>query len=152
MAGLQFDFSNKKGLRPSKKTRDNVNYTYRDINTTAFVVDRNDNLSVGSSQYDLAAVRQSLRNIFSFRNGENILDPEFGIGQVYAMLYTTFDKYTTEKMLKTIRTIVSEYEPRVEIISIPTEYDEDKNEYHLTVNYYVPSLMETATMEVYLSN
>lgn len=67
------------------------------------------------------------------------------------MLYTTFDKHTTEKMLKTIRNIISTYEPRVEIISIPTEYDEDKNEYKLTVNYYVPSLMESATTQIYIS-
>lgn len=67
------------------------------------------------------------------------------------MLYTTFDKHTTEKMLKTIRNIISTYEPRVEILSIPTEYDEDKNEYKLTVNYYVPSLMESATTQIYIS-
>lgn len=79
------------------------------------------------------------------------MTPNFGIGQVYEMLYTTFDKHTTEKMLKTIRNIISTYEPRVEILSIPTEYDEDKNEYKLTVNYYVPSLMESATTQIYIS-
>lgn len=149
MSGIKFDFSKKKFLQSTKKIRDNAaEYTYRDICAARI---REDGKEGPASKMDMEAIRQSLHNILTFRRGENILDPEFGIGQVYEMLYTPFDKHTTEKMLKTIRQIVATYEPRVEIVSIPTTYDEDKNEYRMTVNYYVPSLMQSATMEVQLN-
>ena len=56
------------------------------------------------------------------------------------MLYSPYDKYTTQKMINSIKDIISTYEPRIEIISVPTEYDEDKHEFILTVNYNIPTL------------
>ncbi len=56
------------------------------------------------------------------------------------MLYSPYDKYTTQKMINSIREIISTYEPRIAIISVPVEYDEDKHEFTLTVNYNIPTL------------
>lgn len=158
MANLVFDFSKRDIIQSTKSERDNSeHFLYKDINTSNifYKSDRftgKDTIKEGgSSHYDANAIKNALTNILNFKSGENILDPEFGIGDVYQMLYTPFDKHTTEKMLKTIRSIIGRYEPRIEIISIPTEYDPDKQEFCMTINYFIPSLSINDTMKYYLS-
>lgn len=157
MSNLTFDFSVNEAIQPTKELQDNSkNFTYRDIATNKIYL-KSDKITGDEyiresdpSLYDAAAVKNALNNILNFKFGENILDPEFGIGDIYQMLYTPFDKHTTEKMLKTIRKIIANYEPRIEVISIPTTYDEDKQEFHMTINYYIPSLLINDTLEYFL--
>lgn len=141
---INFDFSTEQILHPNGS---NITpFVYKDIGTAniryyedpiteqAHIDDR------GSSNIDANAIKASLTNILNFRNGERILDPEFGIGQVYQMLYTPFDKHTTQKMIQIIKNVISRYEPRIDVIEIPTSYNEDKLEYTMTIKYYIPSL------------
>lgn len=146
MASIKFDFSKNAKLGKSKNQVDNTShYKYRDINTKDIVLSKDhitdvETIHSSGSNFDKDAVKEALHNILTFRNGEDILDPDFGIGEIYQMLYTPFDKHTTEKMLKTIREIIRKYEPRINVISIPTEYSEDTNTFSMTIFYEIPEL------------
>lgn len=56
------------------------------------------------------------------------------------MLYSPFDKYTTQKMLKILRSIIATYEPRIQVIEIPTVYSEDSQTFSMTIKYFIPAL------------
>lgn len=155
MANITFDFSNESIVHPQGKA---TSFVFKDIGTANFryKVDRvtkaESVIDTNSSNIDKDAVRASLNNILNFRSGDKILDPEFGIGRVYEMLYSPFDKYTTQKMIKTLKEIVASYEPRIEIISMPVAYDEDKQEFSITINYYIPALAMNDTYQIQLSH
>ena len=146
MAVIKFDFSKDAKLaRDQAQKANTTDYTFRDINTTGMTTSTDkftgkESAHVIDSNFDRNAVKAAIHNILTFRGGEAVLDPEFGLGPIYQMLYTPFDKHTTEKMLKTIREIIGKYEPRVEIVSIPTEYDEDTHTFSMTVHYIIPEL------------
>lgn len=146
MASIKFDFSINSKLNRSKDKIDNSsNYKFRDINTSNMILEVDkitgaEKVHVSESSLNKEAIKSALRNLFSFKGGEDVLDPEFGIGPVYQMLYTPFDKHTTEKMLKTLRDIIAKYEPRIKVESIPTTYDEDSNTFSMKINYIIPDL------------
>lgn len=150
MANISLDFSAnaifKKGEDSFRK------YTYRDIGTQnirsykdpvtgQFSLD-----DVNTSNYDEAAVKQSLINLFSFRPGEEILQPEFG-NELYRYLYQPVINFTTDKIVRTIKQMIEKWEPRIQIIDIPIEADEDQQCYYIQLKYVIPTLQkETSIM------
>ena len=157
MSVIKFDFSRDAKFGKNEKQKANTsNFTFKDINTSQMTLHedkftKQEIAKISDPNIDRNAVKAAIHNILTFRGGEAVLDPAFGLGEVYQMLYTPFDKHTTEKMLKTIREIVGKYEPRVEIISIPTTYDEDKNEFLMKVIYRIPELAVEDTYELVLA-
>ena len=152
--GLSFDFSNESVVHP--KGKENIPFVYKDIGTSNMrycedgktgVATVND---VGSSNTDADAVRAALLNILNFRAGDEVLDPEFGIGKVYQMLYTPYDKYTTQKMINTLKDIIAKYEPRIQVTSMPVTYSEEDQEFTLTINYVIPELAMADTLQMTL--
>lgn len=73
-----------------------------------------------------------------FKTGESPLLPEFGVGQLYEYLYSINDKYTKEKFSKTLESILTTWEPRINIISLPVKTDE--NSITIIINYFIPLL------------
>jgi phage baseplate assembly protein W len=142
---ITFDFSPREINFSTPTSLENAkNYVYRDINTSSFLLKEEFNKEIvfppDNSVFDLAAIKNSINNILNFKRGEAILKPEFGLSDIYEYLYSPFDKHMTQKMIKTVRDILTKWEPRIEIVSIPTTYNEDKQEYVMTINYFVPSL------------
>mgnify|MGYP003571242717 CR=1 FL=1 len=126
MANLSFDFSNNAVFNRDKDTK---TYIYRDIGTENFQLVRRPTenfsdkqtlklYSVNTSNFDEQAVKSALNNIFKFRLGEEILEPMFG-NDLYRYLYEPMNKYTAEKISKTIRQMIGAWEPRINIIDIP---------------------------------
>lgn len=136
MANINFDFSNRELNVSGKNVTDTKTYIFRDINTSDFIIKTKDNneyvKSSSTSFYDKSAVKNALNNILHFKTGEAILEPEFGIGAIYDYLYTPFDKYTTQKIIKTLTDILTRWEPRIQITSMPTSYNEDTHEFFIT--------------------
>jgi phage baseplate assembly protein W len=153
MANIKFTFSNKKVLNQTNVT----NFKFKDIGTSNILLkyDRHNNKYVindqNTSNVDVDAIKASLANILNFRNGESILDPEFGLGRVYELLYSPFDQYVSQKLIAALREILETYEPRIVIQSLPTIYSEDKGEYYVTINYIIPALNISDKYEVTLS-
>ena len=154
MGNISFDFSKESIVHPAGK--ENISFIYKDVGTDNMHYhedERTGKITVddtNSSKINADAVKSALTNILSFKTGERVLDPEFGIGKIYQMLYTPFDKYTTQKMINTIKDIIGKYEPRIEITSMPVTYNEDNQEYCMTINYIIPELLIEDTLEISL--
>lgn len=99
-------------------------------NFNTFKVERNVNVD---------AVRNAVRNIFTWLPGERILDPEFG-NTVIRHLYNGINTYNSEQIVAEINRLVEKYEPRAEIDSIINEnrvQDTENNTIELKIVWHV---------------
>lgn len=93
---------------------------------------------------DIAAIQNSLKNIFTWIPGERILLPEFG-SQLRKLLYEGITDYNVERIAAEIRRSISEWEPRVsvqDIVNVSTVNDTEDNTVHLQVLYTIPGLTD----------
>ena len=93
---------------------------------------------------NVQAIINSLHNIFTWRPGERILNPEFG-SRLYTLLYEGITPETEERIASEIHSCVSEWEPRIsitEIRDISTTDDTENNTIHLEVVFTIPSLTD----------
>ena len=140
---LKLDFTTRSITNHSKNVK---NHIYMDIGTSNFkllknrITDAETILDSNTTNFDKAAIKTSLNNILHFKTGDSPLLPEFGIGQLYELLYSVNDKYTLEKITKTIKSIITTWEPRISIISLPIKNEDSIVE--ITINYAIPTLNE----------
>lgn len=89
--------------------------------------------------YDIDAISNSLRNLFTTTPGDKILNPEYGLD----LRKYIFEPATIE-MANSIRgeifTQVARYEPRVTLKSVNITILEDVNEYDITIYMDIPYL------------
>lgn len=93
---------------------------------------------------NVRAVRNSLRNIFTWIPGERVLLPEFG-SKLHTLLYEGITPVTEERIVAEIRSCVTEWEPRatiVEIRNVSTIDDTEDNVIHIDVVFTIPSLSD----------
>lgn len=143
MANISFDYS--ANLVFNKEEDSFRKYTYRDIGTNNIrsyqdpITKQKKIIDIDTSNYDSDAVKQSLKNLFSFKPGEQILQPQFG-NELYRYLYEPVISFTTEKIARTIKQMVERWEPRIQILDIPIEADEQQQCYYIQLNYFIPTL------------
>ena len=145
----------------TNKSRKVIPETYRDISMIAKqhhsddVVTKIDEFGEIISQHiisntkytiekhvDIDAVKNSIRNIFTWIKGERVLDPEFGTN-IRAYLYNPIDSYNTEQVIAEIQNAMKKYEPRAEIdkiTNISTVDDTENNTIELEVVWHVVGL------------
>lgn len=90
------------------------------------------------ANYDVNAVKQGLKNIFTWRRGQRILDPLFG-----NVIYEFVDEPINEITLKNLRAAVLKmlaYEKRIEILSLELTPVEDQNSIYILLKYLIPKL------------
>ena len=117
---------------------------YKDVNMQSIY--SNDELTLSKWKVDksvnVQAVFNSLRNIFTWNQGERILLPEFG-SRLHMLLYEGITPMTEEAIIAEIRSCVSEWEPRIQITSIvnaSTIEDTEDNVIHIQVMFIIPAL------------
>ena len=88
---------------------------------------------------DVAAIENSLQNLFSTRPGQRILYPEYGMNLDY-YLFQPISQQAGEMIGNSILNEVSKYEPRVTIISINVIAQPDNNQYIITIYMNIPVL------------
>lgn len=97
-----------------------------------------------SKSVNIQAVKNSIRNIFTWIPGERILLPEFG-SKLYMLLYEGITQITEERIISEIRQCMTEWEPRasiVEIRNVSTVDDTEDNVIHIDVVFTIPSLSD----------
>lgn len=154
MANKSFDFSAnaifKKGEDSFRK------YTYRDIGTNNIrsykdeVTDQLKIIDIDTSNYDDGAIKQSLRNLFNFRPGEEILQPEFG-SELHRYLYQPIMSMTADKIVRTIKQMLERWEPRIQVLDIPIEADEEEQCYYVQIKYLIPTIQEESSIMMNLN-
>lgn len=141
---LRIDFTTRSVIKQANTVK---NHIFMDIGTENFKLIKNniteeEHISdSNTTNFDKNAIKTSLNNILHFRTGDNPLSPEFGVGQLYELLYSVNDKYTIEKISKTMRAILTTWEPRISIINMPIEHDDTS--ISITINYTIPALNDT---------
>lgn len=141
MANIVFQFGDVKQAGSQKKLP--ALEKYKDISMDAKPTINNgkNSFSVDKS-INVKAVRNSLRNIFTWVPGERILMPEFG-SRLYTLLYEGITKLTEEQIIAEIRGCVTEWEPRaqiVDIINASTIDDTEDNTIKIDIVFTIPSL------------
>ena len=130
------------GQIDTSSANDGANYSlnvYKDVSMESiYVVDK---FKV-SKLVNAIAVKNSLKNIFTWIPGERILNPEFG-SRLYMLLYEGITPLTEERIVAEIRHCVSEWEPRASIVNIynaSTIEDTEDNTIHIEVTFTINGL------------
>lgn len=86
---------------------------------------------------DENAIKRSLLNLFSYRKGEKFFNASFGSG-IPDLLFEPFD-YATAGSIKTeVQNLIDLYEPRVNLIEVVVNLNEDEYQYDIQVIYSIP--------------
>jgi phage baseplate assembly protein W len=146
MANLKVDLSLNKFWQKDENVK---TYTYKDLGTDNFYLVTKSNGSyesdsvslydINTSVYDERAIENSLNNIFNFRLGQEVLAPEFG-SDLHRYLYEPINKFTADKINRTIRQMLEQWEPRIEVLDIPIIGVEEECAYYITIKYFIPAL------------
>lgn len=125
-----------KHFSPKIKTIENIN------GSTTEILPSNQNNFLINKNVDIDAVKNSIRNIFTWIKGERVLDPEFGTN-IRAYLYNPIDSYNTEQIIAEVQNAMKKYEPRAEIDKISnvgTLDDLENNTIELEVIWHITGL------------
>ena len=85
---------------------------------------------------DIKAVKRSIRNLVLLNYYEKPFHPEIS-GGVREMLFENMTPITSFIIAKKIEDVIENYEPRAKLIGVRASPDLDRNEYEVTVEFYV---------------
>ena len=97
------------------------------------------------------AIARAVRNIVLTTPGEKFFDPDFG-SSVGEILFENVDDITAVSIKDEIKSSLSNYEPRVELIDVEVDPNFDENQFDVLITYRIigvdipPSQLEFALL------
>jgi phage baseplate assembly protein W len=91
------------------------------------------------TDFDEHAIANSLRNLFSTRPKQRLLDPEYGL-DLSQFLFENANEYTARLIGRKIEQGIRKYESRVTLKFVEVVVDEEYNSYDISLNLTIPSL------------
>ena len=85
---------------------------------------------------DFTAVKRSVRNLILTNPYEKPFHPEIGSG-VRDMLFEPMSALTAHVLTRQIENVIENFEPRAKIIGVSAQPNLDRNEYQVTINFFV---------------
>ena len=85
---------------------------------------------------DIQAVKRSIRNLVLTNHYEKPFHPEIGSG-VRGILFEQMTPLTAHILTKKIEDVIENFEPRARLISVWALPNLDRNEYEVTIEFYV---------------
>ena len=85
---------------------------------------------------DIQAVKRSVRNLVLLNHYEKPFHPEIGSG-IRDMLFENMSSITAFVLSKKIEDVIENFEPRVKLISVRADPNLDRNEYEVTIEFFV---------------
>ena len=85
---------------------------------------------------DIAAVKRSIRNLVLTNHYEKPFHPEIGSG-VRDMLFEPMSALTAHVLTRKIEDVIENFEPRAKVIGVLAQPNLDRNEYRVTINFFV---------------
>jgi len=85
---------------------------------------------------DIAAVKRSVRNLVLLNYYEKPFHPEIGSG-IRDMLFENMSNMTAFILARKIEDVIENFEPRVRLISVRADPNLDRNEYEVTIEFFV---------------
>jgi phage baseplate assembly protein W len=116
--------------------------------------DSNLTRSGGSSDiktdFDENAIANSLRNLFSTRPKQRLLDPEYGL-DITQFLFENANEFSARLIARRIDQGIRKYEPRVVINNITVIVEEEFNRYNISINLRIPTLSKDVIYQSIIS-
>ncbi len=97
--------------------------------------------------YDLDAIKNSVKNLFTSFPGDKILNPEFGLN-LNQFLFRATSKDTANLIGQLINREIKKQEPRVIPERISVEAEIDQQQYNITLLLSVPFINNNETFEL----
>ena len=100
---------------------------------------------VNPLNYDLislkneAAIARSLRNLVLTSKGERLFNQNLGSG-VNRLLFDNVDFLSADDIETEIENVINNYEPRVRLIEVIVNPDEDNHNFNVTINYFIQGI------------
>ena len=85
---------------------------------------------------DIKAVKRSIRNLVFLNHNEKPFHPEIASG-VRDMLFELMTPVTAQILARKIEDVIQNFEPRARLISVTALPNLDRNEYEVTIEFYV---------------
>ena len=102
-----------------------------------------------SRRYDENAVKASLRNLILTSNYERPFHSELG-SQVRALLFEPATPMTRALLERSIEDLISNYEPRVQLISVQANISDDNNAVYVRVEFKIVNTERPLTLDIAL--
>ena len=109
---------------------------YKDI---ALSFERNSNTKDVIIKKDIAAVKQSVKNLILTNHFERPFHPEIG-SNVTAILFEPMSPITANILTRTISECINNFEPRARLVSVIANPNLDRNAYEVTISFYVVNI------------
>ena len=85
---------------------------------------------------DVKAVKRSIRNLVLLNHYEKPFHPEIASG-VRDMLFELMTPVTAQILARKIEDVIQNFEPRARLISVTALPNLDKNEYEVSIEFYI---------------
>ena len=85
---------------------------------------------------DIQAVKRSVRNLVLLNHYEKPFHPEIGSG-IRDMLFENMSTMTAIILARKIEDVIENFEPRVRLSSVRADPNLDRNEYEVTIEFFV---------------
>tara|TARA_R110000824_G_scaffold50196_4_gene140373 strand:+ start:489 stop:899 length:411 start_codon:yes stop_codon:yes gene_type:complete len=92
-------------------------------------------------------IKQNLIHLLLTSPGERVMDSNFGVG-IRSFLFENFTFDTKSEIEERVRNQVSKYLSSVSIVSIRTAFDETKNLLYIRLEFFIPALGVTDTLDL----
>ena len=115
-----------------------------DLNFTAHPVTKDI-----TRRYDENAVKASVKNLIMTSNYERPFHSELG-SQVRALLFEPATPMTRAVLERTIEDLITNFEPRVDLISVQVGVSEDNNSVYVTVEFKIVNTERPLTLDLVL--
>jgi phage baseplate assembly protein W len=94
---------------------------------------------------DEVAIVNSIKNIVSTNHYEKPFQPDFG-SNVRRMLFESLDNITASALEREIQQSITNYEPRVKLLSVKVIPDFDNNGFNVEMQFYILNKSEPVTI------
>ena len=85
---------------------------------------------------DVEAVKRSVRNLINTNHYERPFHPEIGSG-ITSLLFEPLDPITANSLSRVIGEVITNFEPRAQVVSIDARPNPETNSYEVTINFRV---------------
>ena len=85
---------------------------------------------------DAESVKRSVRNLINTNHYEKPFHPEIG-SNLRAMLFELMTPVTAQILARKIEDVIQNFEPRARLISVTALPNLDRNEYEVSIEFYV---------------
>tara|TARA_R110000868_G_scaffold9000_5_gene45603 strand:+ start:843 stop:1292 length:450 start_codon:yes stop_codon:yes gene_type:complete len=136
-----------KNKRTTVQTESRVSdVRYSDFNTSFAVHPIKKDLSI---QTDVAAIKQSVKNLLLTNKGERLFDPSIG-SKIKSILFENFSPQTISACKSYVTQTILNYEPRAQLLDVTVTPWPDKNLLVVRIVFGVINIEDPVTLDVVL--